>query len=165
MLVFHRCPSCRHELAKLRAHKRAELLTSTEKSLREIQAGVEAGRLRGAETIGVRVGKVINRHKMAKHFVRDIADTRFTFARKDEAIAAEAALDGIYIIRTSVAAARMDAARLRAQLQDTGQRRARLPQFEDDGSEGAVDPPSHGGSRACAHSAVHAGLLRRMAHA
>ena len=106
-----RLVACRNlELAKLRAHKRESLLTSTEKSLREIQARVDAGRLRGAETIGVRVGKVVNQYKVAKHFTLDIADAHFTFTRKQEAITAEAALDGIYIIRTSVAAARMDAA-------------------------------------------------------
>jgi hypothetical protein len=56
------------------------------------------------------VGKVINQYKVARHFELDMGDNCFTFARKHEAIAAEAALDGIYIIRTSVDAARMEAA-------------------------------------------------------
>src|SRR4030095_10584800 len=60
--------------------------------------------------IGLRVGKVVNQYKVAKHFELAIGDNSFTFERKREAIAAEAALDGIYIIRTSVDAARMDAA-------------------------------------------------------
>ena len=71
---------------------------------------MDAGRLKGTEAIALCVGKVINQNKVAKHFELDIGESRFTFARKHEAIAAEAALDGIYIIRTSVDAQRMDAA-------------------------------------------------------
>ncbi len=106
-----RLVACRNpELAKLRTHKREELLAATEKNLEKIQARVEAGRLTGADAIGLAVGKVVNQYKVAKHFELVIDETTFTFARKREAIAAEAALDGIYIIRTSVAAAQMDAA-------------------------------------------------------
>jgi transposase len=105
-----RLVACRNpELAKLRAHKRAELLAATERSLQAIKARVDAGRLLGSDEIGVRVGKVINRYKVAKHFELSIEQRSFTFARKLDAIAAEAALDGIYIIRTSVAADQMDA--------------------------------------------------------
>ena len=68
------------------------------------------GKLAGRDEIGLRVGKVINQYKVAKHFELAIGENTFTFARKREAIAAEAALDGIYIIRTSVSAAQMDAA-------------------------------------------------------
>jgi hypothetical protein len=71
---------------------------------------VDAGRLKGSNAIALRVGKVINQYKVARHFELDIGGARCTFARKHEAIAAEAALDGIYIIRTSVDAARMEAA-------------------------------------------------------
>ena len=67
-------------------------------------------KLAGADAIGVRVGKVTNQYKVAKHFVLAIAEKSFTFQRKDQAIAAEAALDGLYIIRTSLDAAHMDAA-------------------------------------------------------
>jgi transposase len=103
--------ACRNpELAKLRAHKRQELLAATEKSLRTIKDRVDAGKLAGADAIGLRVGKVVNQYKVAKHFELAIGDKSLTFARKHEAIAAEAALDGIYIIRTSVDATRMDAA-------------------------------------------------------
>jgi len=70
---------------------------------------VDAGKLVGSDEIGVRVGKVINQYKVAKHFELSIDDNAFSFARKLDAIAAEAALDGIYIIRTSVSAAQMDA--------------------------------------------------------
>ena len=97
-------------LAVLRAAKRVELLAATEALLEPIKASVEAGRLAGAEKIGVRVGKVIGRHKMAKHFTVTISDTTIRYERDTEAIAAEAALDGIYVIRTSVKPDRLDAA-------------------------------------------------------
>jgi hypothetical protein len=105
-----RLVACRNpQLARLRALKREDLLAATEKSLRAIKARVEAGKLKGADAIGLRIGKVINQYKVAKHFELAIDDSSFTFARKHDAIAAEAALDGIYIIRTSVDAKRMDA--------------------------------------------------------
>lgn len=101
---------CRNpQLAKLRAHKREDLLVATERSLQAIQGRVQAGRLRGADAIGLRVGRAVNQYKMAKHFELAIEERSFTFERKHEAIAEEAALDGIYIIRTSVEAQRMDA--------------------------------------------------------
>jgi transposase len=106
-----RLVACRNpELARLRAHKRQELLAATEKHLQAIKERVDAGRLAGADAIGLRVGKVVNQYKVAKHFELAIGESSFSFARKQEAIAAEAALDGIYIIRTSVPQARMDAA-------------------------------------------------------
>lgn len=106
-----RLVACRNpQLAKLRAIKREELLAATEKNLQQIKERVDAGRLKGADAIGLRVGKVINQYKVAKHFELSIEDKSFTYARKREAIAAEAALDGIYIIRTSVAAQRLEAA-------------------------------------------------------
>ncbi len=105
-----RLVACRNpELAKLRAHKRADLLAATERSLEAIKVRLDAGKLVGSDEIGVRVGKVINRYKVAKHFELSIDERSFTFARKLAAITAEAALDGIYIIRTSVAAVQMDA--------------------------------------------------------
>src|SRR6478735_2169894 len=106
-----RLVACRNpELAKLRSHKRLELLAATEANLQKIKARVDAGKLAGKDAIGLRVGKVVNQYKMAKHFELAIGDITFTFARKTDAIAAEAALDGIYIIRTSVSAAQMDSA-------------------------------------------------------
>ena len=105
-----RLVACRNpQLAALRAHKRQELLAATEKNLQAIKARVDAGRLAGADAIGLRVGKVVNQYKVAKHFELAIGDKSFTFARKQDAITAEAALDGIYIIRTSLDAQRMDA--------------------------------------------------------
>ena len=105
-----RLVACRNpELAKLRAHKREELLSATEHNLTKIKARVDAAKLAGADQIGLRVGKLVNQYKVAKHFELAIGDASFTFERKRVSIAAEAALDGIYIIRTSVSAAQMDA--------------------------------------------------------
>jgi transposase len=103
-----RLVACRNpELAKLRAHKRESLLVATEK---KVQSAVAAGRLKGQDDIGVRVGKVVNQYKMAKHLELDIKERSFSFRRKRESIDAEAALDGLYIIRTSVPADQMDSA-------------------------------------------------------
>jgi transposase len=106
-----RLVACRNpQLAALRAHKREALLRATEENLRKIQARVDAGKLAGADAIGLRVGRVINQYKVAKHFALEISDRAFTFARQTDRIAAEAALDGVYIIRTSLPSTRMDAA-------------------------------------------------------
>jgi hypothetical protein len=103
--------ACRNPaLADKRAHKRAELLAATETSLAAIVATVTVGRLTEAGPIGVRVDKVIGRYNMAKYFTLTIDDAVFAFTRNKENIAAEAALDCIYIIRTSVPQERMDAA-------------------------------------------------------
>lgn len=105
-----RLVACRNpELAKLRGHTRDDLLAATEKALQAIKVRVQAGKLLGQGKIGVAVGKVVNRRKVAKHFDLLIADDSFVFTRKSDSIAAEAALDGLYIIRTSVDATRMDA--------------------------------------------------------
>lgn len=101
--------ACRNEaLARLRAHKRESLLAATEAQLGLIQQRVQSGKLEGQALIGVRVGKVVNRHKVAKHFDLVIGEDAFTFTRKATSIAEEAALDGLYIIRTSVPQASMD---------------------------------------------------------
>ena len=106
-----RLVACRNpQLASLRAHKREELLVATERNLQSIKARVVAGKLKGADAIGLRVGGVVNQYKVAKHFELSIDAASFAFQRKRQSIAAEAALDGIYIIRTSVAPASMDAA-------------------------------------------------------
>ncbi len=106
-----RLVACRNpELAKLRAHKRQALLAATVKELDKVKGMVARGRLRGGEAIGVRVGKVVNTYKVAKHVRLEIHDDRFDFQIDEARVAAEAALDGIYVIRTSVAAERLDAA-------------------------------------------------------
>jgi transposase len=102
---------CRNaDLAAKRAHKRQELLDATERDLARIQTAVQRQRkpLRGATNIALAVGAVIEKHKMRKHFDLTITDTSFTFARKIEAIEAEAATDGIYIVRTSLKAGVLD---------------------------------------------------------
>lgn len=94
---------CRNPaLAAERARRRESLLDATEAELVQVRTAVEAGRLKDPAKIGIRVGKVAGRHKMAKHFHLDSAEGRFSFSRKQDGIGAEAALDGIYVIRTSV---------------------------------------------------------------
>ena len=98
---------CRNpELAAERARKRVELLDATEASLLKIRAMTEKKRnpLRGADKIALKVGAVLDRRRMAKHFDLAIAETGLSWSRKAEAIAAEAALDGIYVIRSSLPA-------------------------------------------------------------
>ncbi len=109
-------------LAEERARKRAELLAATEKELARIQAQVQRAQvqraqvqrarnpLRGAAAIGQAVGAVLGRRHMAKHFQITIADDALSFAQNPLSIAAEAALDGIYVIRTNLPAAQSDAA-------------------------------------------------------
>lgn len=105
-----RLVACRNDaLAKLRAHKREELLAATEANLLKIQERVHAGKLQGADAIGLRVGRIINQYKVAKHFELTITDIAMSWTRRIEQIAGEAALDGLYIIRTSVSAEQMDA--------------------------------------------------------
>ena len=105
-----RLVACRNpELAKRRAHKRTSLLEATAKDLAQVRRMVERGRLRGQDDIGVRVGKVVNKYKVAKHFKLTIEDTCFDWAIDTDKVAAEAALDGIYVLRTSLPAQRMSA--------------------------------------------------------
>ena len=100
---------CRNPaLADERARKRDALLQSTEHNLDKIAASVTAGRLHGAGQIGIRAGKIINKNKVGKHFITTITDDLFTYHRDEEKIATEAALDGIYVIRTSVEKGRLD---------------------------------------------------------
>ena len=104
---------CRNPLlAAERQRKRQELLAATEKDLAPIAAATTRQNrlLRGAAEIGMRVGKVINRHKMAKHFVTTITDDTFTYRRDEDKIAAEEQLDGLYIVRSNVEPEQFDAA-------------------------------------------------------
>jgi transposase len=101
---------CRNPLvAGERARKREALLAATEADLEPIAERVAAGRLTDAAEIGLAVGEVIKRHRVKKHFALEIADGRFSYQRKTEQIAEEGALDGIYVLRTSVASERLDA--------------------------------------------------------
>jgi len=98
-------------LAEKRTHKRQELLAATEKELKKVVSATQRARrpLRGADRIGLRVGKVLGRRKVGKHFVVTITEDGFTYRRNTEKIEAEAALDGIYVVRTSVEAEALDA--------------------------------------------------------
>ena len=103
---------CRNPLlATERARKRQALLAATETELAKIAKAVARKRnpLRGADQIGLAVGAVFNRYKVAKHFTLTITDDQFDFARNVESIEAESKLDGIYAIRTNVAAVRLAA--------------------------------------------------------
>jgi hypothetical protein len=97
-------------LAEERKAHRERLLTATEAELAKITALVDAGRLKDPAAIGVRAGKVINKRKVAKHFTLDIGEQTFTWRRNQDSIDAEAAFDGIYILRTPIPAAQLGAA-------------------------------------------------------
>ncbi len=102
---------CRNPLVGAqRARTRSELLTATESDLQDISKRVTAGRLAGADQIGLAVGPALKRYRMKKHFQVTITDTTFTYERKTEQITAEAALDGFYILRTSLTADALAAA-------------------------------------------------------
>ncbi len=102
---------CRNPaLAGSRRLKRESLLAATETDLEKIKASVQAGRLKDKDKIGIRVGKVIGKHKVGKHFLWEITDTGFTWQRDEEKIAAEARLDGIYVIRAARVPETTDAA-------------------------------------------------------
>lgn len=105
-----RLVACRNpELAKLRAAKRKDLIAATERELSKVAGMVAGGTLSGKDKIGVRVGKVLNKYKVGKHFDLDIQDAAFTFGLNEERVAAEAAIDGLYVIRASAAEADMSA--------------------------------------------------------
>jgi transposase len=103
---------CRNPaIAAERARKREDLLRATEAELEKVRSMVEGprGSLRAADAgkIGTRAGKVVNRFKVAKHFELEISDGAFSYARKSEQIAQEAALDGLYVIRTTCATSKL----------------------------------------------------------
>jgi hypothetical protein len=105
-----RLVACRNPLlATERARKRDALLAATEAALAPISAAVTEARLVGADQIGLRIGKVINKYKMAKHFELAITDTTLQITRRTAQIETEAALDGIYVIRTSATADQLNA--------------------------------------------------------
>jgi len=100
-----RMVACRNpHLARLRAHKREALLRATRDELDKVRGMVERGTLKGKDKIGLRIGKVLNKYKVGKHFELSIDDVGFSFALNQERVDKEAALDGLYVIRTSVSA-------------------------------------------------------------
>ena len=105
-----RLVACRNPaLARLRTEMRKDLIAATTAELDKVKAMVMSRRLEGRDKIGVRIGKVIGKYKVGKHFDLDIEDGAFSFSVNAERVAAEAALDGLYVIRTSVAKADMSA--------------------------------------------------------
>jgi hypothetical protein len=101
-------------LAEERARKRTELLAATERELEKIAAATQRPRrpLRGKTRIALRVGKVLNRYHLAKHYRLSIEEDAFGYARDEARIAAEAALDGVYVIRTNVPAPALSSAQV-----------------------------------------------------
>jgi len=102
---------CNPFLAQERAQKRTELLEATEKSLGAVAAATRGAKrpLRGKDKIGLRVGRIIDRYKVGKHFILEITEESFSYRRDEQKIAAEARLDGLYVIRTSVSAQSLNA--------------------------------------------------------
>ena len=98
-------------LAEERTRKREDLLQATERELDKVVAATSRAqrRLRGQDKIALRVGRVIHKYKVAKHFELEITEHSFSYRRHEKHIAAEAALDGLYVIRTSVSSQVMDA--------------------------------------------------------
>ena len=161
-----RLVACRNDaLAKLRAHKRESLLQATEALLALVKASVDAGRLTGQDKIGVQVGKIINRHKVAKHFELSIGEATLAWSRQARRHRCRGGAGRA--VRHSHLAGRQahGCTQLRAQLQGLVQCGAGVPLIEDGGPEGAAHPPPVGRPGARAHPAVHAGVLRRVAHA
>ena len=106
-----RLVACRNPLlAAERTRTRSELLAATEATLAPIVAAVDGGQLHGADQIGLKVGRVLNKWKMAKHFDVSVTDSTLRVARRQHAIDAEAALDGIYVLRTTLKESEMGAA-------------------------------------------------------
>jgi len=101
---------CRNPLmAERREHTRQSLIKATVEELEKVRGMVIRGRLKGKEKIGVRVGRVVNKYKMAKHIHLDIEENSFDYRVLEESVKAEAAMDGLYVIRTSLAEDRMGA--------------------------------------------------------
>jgi hypothetical protein len=158
--------ACRNPLqAAHRARTRADLLAATEALLVPIITAVEQGRLAGADAIGIKVGKLIDRYKMAKHFDVAITDTSLTLTRRASQIPAEAALDGIYVIRTSVPAAKLDAPATVIAYKNPRPPRAGPPLDQSRRPGPAPDPPLPARPGPRPRADLHAGLLPRLAPA
>ena len=105
--------ACRNSaLAKLRAAKRQALLEATSTELEKVRAMVEAKKLHGRDKIGLRTGRVVNKYKVAKHFDLQIQDDHLVFEIRQQQVQQEAALDGIYVLRTPLATQSMEASQV-----------------------------------------------------
>ncbi len=151
---------CRNPLrARESAYNRERLLTKTEEALEKIVLATrrKGNPLRSMKAISLRVGKIIGKWKMEKHFNLDIKEGFFSYQRNADSIASEASLDGMYAIRSSL--------RLRkTQLQAAQRCRAGLPEPQDRGPQSRAHPPLQGPESHLPRLPVHAGLLRGMAH-
>jgi len=155
---------CRNPLlAAERARKRRELLAATEEKLRKIQARVRRSKrsLRGRDAIGIAVGKIIDHYKMAKHFDITITDTDLVIERRSQPIDDEAALDGIYVVRTNVKANLLDSSSVVRAYKGLSNAERAFRSIKTVDLE--IRPIHH--RRVRAHAAVYARLLSRMEHA
>ena len=149
-----------------RARKRESLLAATEADLAKIAAACARARrpLRGQDTIAVRADRVLNRRKVGKHFTIAITDDSFSYARNQDSVTAEAELDGIYVLRTSVEPGDLDSPRGRLLLQGPGPGRAGLPRLQYRPGHPAHPAPDRGpGPRA--RVLADAVVLHHLAHA
>ena len=159
---------CRNpDLARERARKREDLLAATEKDLAVIAAAVRRARkpLRGEAAIALKVGAVVNRRKMAKHFDLVIGEANFAFHRKAAAIAAEAALDGIYVVRTSLPQKALDNAATVGAYKSLAQVERAFRSLKTVDIHLRPILPLDGAARARPRLPVHARLSRRASHA
>jgi hypothetical protein len=149
-------------LAEARAQQRESLLQATERELNQIVAATQRGQraLRGQARIGLRVGKVIGRFKMAKHFQLAISEERFAYERDTQRIHEEAALDGLYVIRTSVPKEMLESAQTVRAYKDLAHVERAFRSYE---SPAYLPLPRR--SRPCACLPLHAGLLPGVASA
>ena len=162
-----RLVACRNErLAALRAHTReAHPQGSPKRTSRRWLSGSTEGTLAGEAEIALRIGEQINHYKMKKHFEWQIAANRLHIRRKQGSLAQEAALDGIYVIRTSLPEADMTTADCVRNYKALTLRGARIPFARDGEPPGSPHPPSRRGPGPRPLLSLHARLLRRMAHA
>ena len=152
------------ELANKRLQRWKRHMGTIAKQFEGIRQRIGRGQLHGKDKIGVRVGRVLNKYKVGKHFKLDIRDDSFSFEIDDTKVTAEAALDGIYVIRTSLAEQRM-------KTDDTVRSYKLLTQVErafsflqEHGPKGAADSSPARKPSPGARLLVHAGLLRPVAH-
>ena len=157
---------CRNrDLARERARKREDLLAATERDLSRVAAMVsrKARALRGKAEIGLAVGAVVDRHKMAKHFELTITESHFAYRRKPGTIAREAGLDGVYVIRTSVPADALSAPEAVRAYKDLARVERAFRTLKSVDLQIRPNPPLDRKARPRPRLFVHARLLRRMA--
>ena len=148
---------------RARPQTRASCWPRPTKLLAAVADRVTRGTLAGAGEIGKAVGKVIDKYKMGKHFHTTITDTTLAYRRDPAGIDAEAELDGIYVLRTSVDADTLDPAAVVRKLQEPGQRRTRLPHHQDRRPGPATHPPPPRGPRQSPRADLPARLLPHLA--